>query len=599
MAQQRATHISRLRLVQPGRRRAVQVAVVGLCLLAAPMPMAFSQSQARGPGDGRAIDNSLQVGAGRVNPLGPDPDFAGRNAVVTGDVAGLAGFRGSLGYRAAGAFRGRLGSDDSYRFRAASSPGLLTPQQPGAVTSLTPPQTGATAGQVRDQRSPEYDHDAFSAGPRRLGADAPVGAQALTTPSLARPLAPDMPVAASLRPNPVRAPIGDEQPFPTGDQASAIERLIQRQRGDRRTPFERRDEPTREIGRLMDARIEPDRLTDPGASMERRLAQLHARLLQPLDSDVARSPGADPSDPYLRLLQAVRARTGAAAVDIPPRDHLTTPPTPEPDEPDQPGASRHADAQPDPQADADADAARRRARFLADPDGPATRDAGPADEPDDQSPRPLAAPADGAVPRSARAAAADRLVDALRFTGPRLATLASRADDQFNAALRDGERALAHAQYFDAEDAYQRALRLKPGHPLARVGLTHAQLGAGLIRSASLNLVSLVRDHPELIAVRYADSLLPPADRLDWIDRQLERFHDRQPDATGPMLRAYLAWQRDQPERVARTLRQARESQPDDPTLTVLEAIWLNPPAQPDSGSPEPVEPSPPLTPQP
>ena len=69
---------------------------------------------------GTALDRSLQQGK-TVNAATSRQDYRSRNLVVTGDVAGGRGFRGSVGYTAAEDFRGATSDDTTRRFRAAAS----------------------------------------------------------------------------------------------------------------------------------------------------------------------------------------------------------------------------------------------------------------------------------------------------------------------------------------------------------------------------------------------------------------------------------------------------------------------------------------------
>ena len=71
-------------------------------------------------GSGGALDSSLQHGT-RSNAPSARPDYRSRNLVVTGDVAGGRGFRGSVGYTAADDFRGATSGDTTRAFRAESS----------------------------------------------------------------------------------------------------------------------------------------------------------------------------------------------------------------------------------------------------------------------------------------------------------------------------------------------------------------------------------------------------------------------------------------------------------------------------------------------
>ena len=68
-------------------------------------------------GNGGALDSSLQQGSSSNAPRAKQ-DYRSRNLVVTGDVAGGRGFRGSVGYTAADDFRGATGGETTQAFRA-------------------------------------------------------------------------------------------------------------------------------------------------------------------------------------------------------------------------------------------------------------------------------------------------------------------------------------------------------------------------------------------------------------------------------------------------------------------------------------------------
>ena len=68
-------------------------------------------------GNGAALDSSLQHGTSS-NAARAKQDYRSRNLVVTGDVAGGRGFRGSVGYTAADDFRGATGGETTQAFRA-------------------------------------------------------------------------------------------------------------------------------------------------------------------------------------------------------------------------------------------------------------------------------------------------------------------------------------------------------------------------------------------------------------------------------------------------------------------------------------------------
>jgi len=86
-------------------------------IVGAVSALAFSASVATGQ---YAIDNNLQQGGGGVNQPGQVYNYGAGNDIVTGNVTGSNYFRGDVGYRAPGEFRGSAGSDSQFRFRADS-----------------------------------------------------------------------------------------------------------------------------------------------------------------------------------------------------------------------------------------------------------------------------------------------------------------------------------------------------------------------------------------------------------------------------------------------------------------------------------------------
>src|SRR4051812_9661530 len=89
-------------------------------------------------GSGDALDRNLGVGSSGRNPSAAVQNYRDRNLLITGDVVGGRGFRGSVGYTAESDFRGRLGSNDTFQFRADS-----------AISSPELYQLGSTFEQLR------------------------------------------------------------------------------------------------------------------------------------------------------------------------------------------------------------------------------------------------------------------------------------------------------------------------------------------------------------------------------------------------------------------------------------------------------------------
>jgi hypothetical protein len=170
--------------------------------------------------------------------------------------------------------------------------------------------------------------------------------------------------------------------------------------------------------------------------------------------------------------------------------------------------------------------------------------------------------------------------------------------DAFLEHMETGQRLLTRERFFDAEERFTRALAVRPGDVTAQVGRIHAQLGAGMYLSASMNLRALIMQHPELVAMRFDASLLPGDERRDQIaealrkrigigeDRDSAREGDPQLRREAGLLLAYLGRQTDNPRALREGLdamRSVNEQAPDDESqaterrlLELLERVWLN-----------------------
>lgn len=117
--------------------------------------------------------------------------------------------------------------------------------------------------------------------------------------------------------------------------------------------------------------------------------------------------------------------------------------------------------------------------------------------------------------------------------------------DAFTVHASMGQRYLAEGRYFDAEERFARALVVRPGDPACLAGRMHAQLGAGMILSASLNLRELLAEHPATAPVRYGPELLPSAERQEALIAMLrENIAAGSLERPSGLLLAYLGYQR-------------------------------------------------------
>ncbi len=94
-------------------------------------------------------------------------------------------------------------------------------------------------------------------------------------------------------------------------------------------------------------------------------------------------------------------------------------------------------------------------------------------------------------------------------------------DDLYTKHIVTGQRLIASGRYFDAEERFTHALSIRPRDVIAQQGRLHAQIGAGMLLSASVNLQTLYSEHPELITRRYSGDLLPDEERIAALIKRL------------------------------------------------------------------------------
>ncbi|MEO1008789.1 MAG: hypothetical protein AAFX79_09485 [Planctomycetota bacterium] len=144
---------------------------------------------------------------------------------------------------------------------------------------------------------------------------------------------------------------------------------------------------------------------------------------------------------------------------------------------------------------------------------------------------------------------------------------------------------MGEARYFEAEQRFTMALAARPEDPIALVGRVHAQLGAGLDLSASVNLRSFLLAYPEFVGARYEDGLLPRSDRIaaakSRMLAQLRGESRRKLPRESAMLLAYVGFQSGDAiavrvglDRLADGVEGRR-----DPLVPLLRGVWLQPAA--------------------
>lgn len=598
-----------MNLLGPTTRFCVAAVAIGLLAVAAPGQYQVNQ-------DGRRLDNNLRAGSGGYNaPQVTNTPGAYADALVTGNVEGLAAFRGDVGYRAPSEFRGQLGSDDLFDFTRRSF---------GAnYGSFSPYTTGRNQAWARSYRG-DAPVGRYDSAPivLRSGTGTSVGrvggnyAYYSDRVDIRRT---DVGALTGFRN--AREQIGlaasevAYQPQTLGVSQDAEGRLLEVRisplTGITRAqlPGERRIAASRDQAAQADtdaadtdaqARPDADTAETADGSDDDRPGPLVAQRVGELGPAVAaQRPGEtdeQAAEIQVRIEQMIAQRgarvglgdrlgsrlagglyrTEAGAPDLGVAGSVERVFSARPRmAPDDPYAQLLARI--DEQFEQ-----RLEARAGADgdqPDGDGADEDGDGDDPD------------AANTDADREVTADRqlqrALDRLDYDLPPMTTLSGDGNAPLERAMSDAQGYMKLGQYYNAEAAYDRALVLRQGYPLARVGKAHALLGAGLYVSAARQLRGVFSDHPELIDARYAFPLLPANERVATIQRKLEQQAEQYPrDATAPLLLAYLGHQQADADRTRAMLGTLAERAPRDPLIPLLRRVWLDTDAESD-GAPQ------------
>ena len=482
-------------------------------------------------GDGRTLDANPLVGSGGINSLTFGPDFAARNALITGNVVGGRGFRETVGYTAANDFRDEtVGSDDLFRFRADSA--MSNPVLFSAGQTMERLRFGQHLGIIEYGRA---GRGATLADVKSdVGGSGSFERDRLMLDRLAMKAADDLVYRSSVDPEFIGA-YRDEDGTTLLASASSLRGLVIGPLSGQPqllglTPYDsarvREDSArggTGMIGRAFNVDfknlLEPERVTDGGEADR-------------IDTRAA-SNRIDPA--YRNIMAEIADRYAAASEDSAATDQtaLTT------------------------QLDDIFAEIRKQLGVVTPGTEPET------DEPD-QDDTPARSVADfGGILRH----------------GEIIERLTAEDDpDRYQELMGQAHEMLKKGEYFWAERRFARALRFAPGHPLATAGVANAQIGAGLYVPAALALRGLFAEHPEMIDVRYGFDLLPNRVRLNIAVRKLQSDIERirRDRELNGFLLAYLGHQLSDPTLIKSGLDTVQEYAPRDRLLPLLRTVWID-----------------------
>lgn len=161
----------------------------------------------------------------------------------------------------------------------------------------------------------------------------------------------------------------------------------------------------------------------------------------------------------------------------------------------------------------------------------------------------------------------------------RFATITDPNTDFYGEHMRAAQELLLRGAYFDAEERFTRALSVRRDDPAALTGRVHAQIGAGLYRSAAAGLRSLILARPEMAGVRYGSEVLPSTERVGRIMGELRG--NLEPDGGASLQResalliAYLAFQTGDKETCREALDALEEAGGERVLVDLLQGVWL------------------------
>jgi len=549
-----------------------------LVLLAATTLGAGEALAQRALGDGDVLDANPRVGSGGRNTARPSfqRELEFRNAIATGNAPGGMSFRGDIGYRAPGEFRGELGSDALFAFRRDSLYSGLAGMGIRGTDALQYQFSMTTGSRITNNLlgSSAYTrlgriNSAADAGARAInpapGTGSVSGAARDPSPE---PAAFDPPSVGMLRSTSAYRSVGSLYP----------EILSTYQEGIERETYAVIASPLRGLSSTL--------LEDPRRAAARRASQ---------------APDTRVRTSYDDLLERLRERAQAMRLEEPGGDD---------DSPDA-SAGEGADEA------ATYDWMRQRFEELHKKLNGIVREEGAPDGDDGDSDASSESPTRGApsapeIPDLAapkiRFTDEPETVDDTSFTiDPRTLEILRSSDDEVVTYFIDpdaegrniyaehmsaGARLLRGGRYFDAEERFTSALSTRPGDVPAQIGRLHAQIGAGLVMSGSLNLRALMTEHPELIAQRYGEGLLPPRENIDAMITNLrERIgldgntrsgtgRPEEPDRvrlSAGMLLSYLGYQTGDQDQIRAGLRVVAEvGDPSDQRFVhLVRSVWL------------------------
>lgn len=559
-------------------------------------------------GSATTLDRGVQQAAA-ANTAAARPDYRSRNLVVTGDVAGGRGFRGSVGYTAAEDFRGATAGDSTRAFRANSS---TSSAEALANISMNDRFSVATGLGVTAYRREFVGNNPTTNGPTNTAVNPAMLTSAGRDQGLVQP-ARTLENDGRIRLDLMTRQSATNTDFVTGYQPMAVGLM---RTGDNRTsrllatPFSGIVlAPTDDFIESLNHGIYSSALLRSDFRTGRASGEkiLHS-YMSPLSSgkssaqqgqaNAASSAGAkavvpglrEARAPYDRVIGSVADRyrgsqttTDAAAIEEAQalgttsgilgdlRARMQLGPTQPIDETDRLLGSRGAVADPE----------RPVAESPTNAEGTQGND---ADKPSEQ---PAAGDPTKVKPSTLlRKLTADEAYLLLAH-GEVLNQLDAGTSEALDTILQTADRAMRDGRYISAEKIFTTAAQIAPAHPLPSAGLSNAQVAAGLQLSAATSLRRLFTEWPEMIDTRYGMDILGSRARIAEIGKtSLERGEGSKYASEYGLVAAYAGHQLDDRALVEKGLALMERDSSDAVLTHALRVIWLEAPRTPAAAAP-------------
>ncbi len=549
-------------------------------------------------GSSTTLDRGGQQG-GPVNSAVARPDYRSRNLLVTGDVGGGRGFRGSVGYTAAEDFRGATAGDTTRSFLANSS---TTSAAALANIAMNDRFSVATGIGVTAYRRDFVGNNPTTIGPSNTAANAAL----LTTAGSDRGLV--QPARTLENDGRVRLDLLTRQSSTNTDFVTSYQPMsvgVMRT-GDNRTarllasPFSGIVlAPTDDFIESLNQGIYGSALLRSDFRSGRASGDKILRsYLSPMSSGrgAAKTPPAaagatgaaatggvperrEVRAPYDRVFGSVaeryrgsQATPDTAAIEESTalgttfdligdlRQRMQLGPAAPIDETDRLLGSRGTVNDPD----------EHSAELPATADRPSTQGTGAPGDPTSEKPSKLL-----------RKLTADEAYLLLAH-GEVLNQLDAGTHEALDTMLQTADRAMRDGRYISAEKIFTTAAQIAPSHPLPSAGIANAQVAAGLQLSAATSLRRLFTEWPEMIDTRYGMEILGSQARITEIGKaSIERGEGSKYESEYGLVAAYAGHQLGDRALVEQGLALMERDASDAVFTHALRVIWLAPPEAP------------------